>query len=79
MDFRGDSHKVGDPNSRNFLGTLELLGKYDIILNKNLQNVRKKQTNKQKNKNKTRRLVNNAGSLSLCFQNDTPEYVVPMH
>jgi len=39
LAFRGDSHKIGDCNNGNFLDILELLAKYDRLLNEHLRNV----------------------------------------
>lgn len=43
LTFRGDSDKIGDCHNGNFLGILELLAKYDPLLNEHLQSVRHSQ------------------------------------
>lgn len=43
LAFRGDSEKIGNCTNGNFLGILELLGKYDPLLSGHLQKVRHSQ------------------------------------
>lgn len=43
LAFRGDSDKIGDCTNGNFLGILELLAKYDPLLNDHLNKVRHSQ------------------------------------
>ncbi|XP_033231639.1 uncharacterized protein LOC117182646 [Belonocnema kinseyi] len=40
LAFRGDIAKIGDPSNGNFLGILEVLGKYDPLLNNHLRKAR---------------------------------------
>lgn len=40
LAFRGNGDKISDCNNGNFLGILELLTKYDPLLNEHLRNVR---------------------------------------
>lgn len=41
LAFFGDSHKIGVPSNGNFLGIIELLSKYDVILNEHVKKVQK--------------------------------------
>ena len=43
LAFRGDSQRIGDSNNGNFLGILELLSRYDPILEKHLHRVQEAQ------------------------------------
>lgn len=43
LAFRGDSNKIDHPSNGNFLGILELLAKYDPLLNDHLRKVRHSQ------------------------------------
>ena len=40
LPFRGITNTLDEPDNGNFLGIIELLAKYDNILNDHLQNVR---------------------------------------
>ena len=44
LPFQGDNNVIGDPRNGNFLGILELLGKYDRITHEHLAKVKKAQT-----------------------------------
>ena len=46
--FRGSSDKIGDPHNGNFLGLLELLANYDLILQEHLNKVKESQENGKK-------------------------------
>jgi len=48
LAFRGDSDRIGDYNNGNFLGILELLAKYDPLLNEHMRSVRHSQETKKK-------------------------------
>ena len=45
LAFRGDSNRLDDPNNGNFLGILELLSHYDLVLKQHLDRVRESQKN----------------------------------
>ena len=38
LAFSGTSHRIGDPNNGNFLGVIELLSRWDPILQEHLKN-----------------------------------------
>ena len=44
LAFRGKSQLVGDPKNGNFLGVLELIGRYDPIIGNHLAKVKESQT-----------------------------------
>lgn len=43
LPFRGESSKIGDPNNGNFLGVIELLSKYDPVLQEHVSKVKESQ------------------------------------
>ena len=45
LAFSGSSHWIGDPNNGNFLGLIELLSRWDPILQEHVQRVREYQKN----------------------------------
>nr|XP_042717721.1 zinc finger MYM-type protein 1-like [Chrysemys picta bellii] len=47
LAFRGSNEKLGDPSNGNFLGLFELLAKYDTVLSKLLQRIKKAETHVQ--------------------------------
>ena len=48
LAFRGNSHLVGDPGNGNFLGILELIGRYDPVMADHLAKVKDSQTSQQR-------------------------------
>jgi len=43
LAFTGTTHRIGDPNNGNFLGTIELLAKWDPFLHEHVSSVQKSQ------------------------------------
>ncbi len=48
LAFRGNSHLIGDPGNGNFLGLLELIGRYDPVMSEHLTKVRESQASHQR-------------------------------
>ena len=48
LAFRGSSQRIGSPNNGNFLGTVELLRRYDPVLKEHVTKVQESQTSSQR-------------------------------
>lgn len=68
MSFQGSSTKIGDVNNDNFLGILELLGRYDEITRGHLANVKEYQNEGESMRGKTHYLswMSQNEFISLC-------------
>ena len=48
LSFRGSTERIGEANNGNFLGMIELVAKYDSVLNEHISNLKNAQMNNKK-------------------------------